>query len=191
MKTFLLIILCIVIIMFIEILIVVKTKFECFVDKPETYIKESNNEYEIKHFKDCSKEIKQEVSKYLNKEWKNETGMNYTEQFIDTTWKFPDAFYVMTDKKGEFMGCSSVDHKYMSYPFISHIYVNEQYRKKGVGEKMFDIVLRHSKNIGHTRVYGWCKDNLVPYYEKFGCEKQSSWKLWKPLVGLNLMTKEL
>ena len=164
---------------------------EKFQEGPDSYIIESTANYDVKPYKECSDIVKKDVAKYLADEWKIETGIDYTEHFIEKTWKFPDALYVMTNKKGEFIGCSSVDHKYMKYPFISHIYVKKPYRKMGYGEKLFDVVLRHSKSVGHEKVYGFCKDELVPYYEGFGCKKEKTSWILKPFVGFNMMTKRL
>ena len=163
---------------------------ERFQATPETYITEKRKEYTIIPFKDVKPDAKLQVINYLNDEWKKDTGITYTEEFVNNTWKFPDALYVMTDKDDDFIGCSGID-RYMSYPFISHIYVKKPYRKKGIGAKLFDVVVQHAKSVGYKTVHGWCKDELVPYYESFNCERCASSTLLKPFLGFNLMKLNL
>jgi GNAT superfamily N-acetyltransferase len=167
----------------------VMTKIENFQADP-VYIIESTDDYVIKPFHMMPEKVKKEVVKNLQNEWAD-TGVTYTNKFIEDTWLYPDALYVMMTKNEEFIGCSGVDRKYMLSPFISHIYVEKKYRKHGYGEKLFDVVLRHAKKHGYKTVKGWCKDELVEYYENFGCEKCSTNWILKPVMGFNLMKKDL
>lgn len=163
-------------------------KIETFTAGEEKYIREVTKDYQIIPFKECSKLVQNDVIKHLRREWQ-ETGVVYTVEFINATWKYPDAIYVMINKDGNFIGCCALDRKYIGYPFISHIYVKKEYRKKGYGEKLFKFIVRYSKHVGHTQVYGFCQDDLVDYYQSFGCTKLSASGLLKPLVGgFNLMT---
>jgi GNAT superfamily N-acetyltransferase len=163
---------------------------ENFESEP-AFITDENDDYTITPFQKVSNDIKEDVINYFNNEWKNKTGITYTEQFINDTWKYPDALYVMTDKDGKLIGTTGLDRQYMSYPFISHIYVTPENRKTGYGEKLFEHILKHAKKVGYKIVRGFCEDKLVPYYEKFGAEKTSWSSLFKPLVGMNLMYKSL
>ncbi len=163
---------------------------ERFKEGPDSYVSESSKDYDIQPYKDLIPEVKKDVIEHFQNEW-GKTGVKYTEQFMENTWKYPDALYVMTNKKGEFIGSAGIDHKYMTYPFISHIYVKKPYRKKGYGEKLFEVVQKHAKKVGHKKVNGWCEDDLVNYYEGLGCERSKTSNVLKPLVGFNLMSKEL
>lgn len=174
---------------FIKIYLLRK-KIEAFEQGNESYVQVKTNNYHIKPFKETNQKTRKDVVQHLQKEWKN-TGITYTESFIEETWKYPDALYVMTDNKGDFIGCAGIDHKYMTYPFISHIYVKKDYRKNGYGQRLFDVVLDHAKSIGHKIVRGWCKDELVDYYVGMGCEKSKTSCLLKPLMGFNLMSKKV
>jgi GNAT superfamily N-acetyltransferase len=168
-----------------------KKSIETFTAGPESYIREVTEEYQIIPFKECSKEVQKDVIEHLQKEWKD-TGVVYTIDFINETWKYPDAIYVMINEEGEFIGCSALDRKYMGYPFISHIYVKKEYRKKGYGEKLFKFIIKYSKHAGHKQVYGFCQNELVDYYKTFGCTKLSATGLLKPFIGgFNLLTLKI
>jgi GNAT superfamily N-acetyltransferase len=189
MKLFLIFItLCILIIILLVLRFLIQN-LENFQVEPPSYITEETEDYSIHPFHQATDKVKKDVVKHLQDEWKD-TGIEYTEAFVEDTWKYPDALYVMTDNKGQLIGCSGIDRKYM-YPFISHIYVKKEYRKKGYGEKMFGVVLEHGKQCGYKCVKGWCKDELVNYYENFGCQKEKGSWLIKPFLGFNLMKKDL
>lgn len=168
-----------------------RKRIENFQAGPESYVTEKTSEYEVKPFKECAEKVKADVIKHLQKEWQ-QTGVKYSIDFVEKTWTYPDAIYVMVNTQGEFIGCSAIDRSYMGYPFISHIYVKKQYRKKGFGEKLFNVVVKHAQKVGHKQVYGFCKDELVDYYKTFGCRRQATSGLLKPLLGdFNLMTLKL
>jgi GNAT superfamily N-acetyltransferase len=138
--------------------------------KDPTYVHIITSDYEIKPYQEQPKSVRLLVSKTLQGEWGNDA-INYTDDFNDKTWKYPDALYVMTDKKGAFKGCAGIDRKYM-LPCISHMYVAKEDRHKGYGKVLFETVVQHAKNVGHSRVHGLCKDHLVDYYTNFGCYKK-------------------
>jgi GNAT superfamily N-acetyltransferase len=162
---------------------------ERFQESHDVTVKIHTNEYDIVSYQETSDKTKQEVLHWFQEEW-GDTGVKYSDRFIETTWKYPSVLYVMTNKSGDFIGCAGLDHKYMM-PFVSHIYVKKEYRKNGYGEKLFEAVLEHSKKLGYTYVQGWCEDSLVKHYEKMGCEKQSFSGVLKPILGFNLMKKTL
>jgi len=55
--------------------------------------------------------------------------------------------------------------------FIFDVIIRQDYRGHGLGEKLIDLVLNHPelKNVKSFELY--CKDDMVPFYEKFGFKK--------------------
>jgi GNAT superfamily N-acetyltransferase len=158
-------------------------------EEQNLYVDVSTDDYDIKPFNYTSEEVKKDVADCFQREW-GDTGVTYTPEFIIETWKYPDALYIVTDKDGNFIGSAGIDRKYF-FPFISHIYVKKEHRKHGYGEKLFEVVLQHGKKVGYKTVNGWCQDELVDYYENLGCKREKSTILLKPLVGFNLMSREV
>lgn len=166
-------------------------KIETFESEP-AYVTKSTREYDIRPFQKTPRETQNQVIQHFNSEWQDKTGVTYSEQFVKDTWKYPDALYVMTEKEsGALVGTTALDRQFMSYPFISHIYVTKEHRKQGRGEELFSHILEHAKKVGYKFVRGFCEDNLVPYYEKFGAEPSAGSSLLKAFIGMTLMSMKV
>lgn len=52
------------------------------------------------------------------------------------------------------------------YPWLSALYVKENYRNKGIGQKLQDFVLTYCKNTGFSQLFLYT--DIDDYYEKTG-----------------------
>jgi GNAT superfamily N-acetyltransferase len=98
-----------------------------------------------------------------------------THEYIKTHWSTSDILYVMTSPDTKFIGCMAVDRKNF-YPFISHLYVTPEYRKKGFGERLLTLGEDYAKEFKFNEVKLWCKKILLPYYTKRGWKVESKTK---------------
>ena len=125
----------------------------------------------------------------LQMQWGDNSNITYDEAFIEKTWKSPAALYVMTDAQGNLVGTVAIDRK-SYFPFISHLYVKPQFRRRGYGSKLLTIAEGHA---AHQYTFGqsklWCPDECVKFYEKRKWRKEKVAWMLKPLTGLTLMTK--
>lgn len=53
---------------------------------------------------------------------------------------------------------------------IEDVVVDSSYRGKGVGEKLIEEINKKAKKIGCYRVSLFCKEELIPFYNKNGYE---------------------
>jgi GNAT superfamily N-acetyltransferase len=160
--------------------------------KVEYFKQNKEQKYIIRPFSQVSYRVKQQVIEALENEWSN-TGIHYNEDFIVETWQYPDILYVMTNmtnNKENFVGCVAIDRKYV-FPFISHLYVQKEYRKKGHGGKLLGIAEKHSNVYKYKSVRLWCQDELIEYYKEHGWQKEGYSWLIEPLTGFTLMSKKL
>lgn len=55
------------------------------------------------------------------------------------------------------------------YPWLANVYVDEEYRNKGIGRKLMESVRENAKhNVGFDEL--WLYTKHINLYEKFGCE---------------------
>jgi|APGre2960657423_1045063.scaffolds.fasta_scaffold00045_23 GNAT superfamily N-acetyltransferase len=85
-------------------------------------------------------------------------------------WKGSDIMYVMITSENQCIGSVAVDRKNFE-PFISYLYVDPQFRKKGYGERLLQHGMDYAKEFKFKEVKLWCKEELIPYYMKYGWEK--------------------
>jgi len=52
--------------------------------------------------------------------------------------------------------------------FIFDVIIAEGYRQKGLGDLILNTILTHERIVGVNHVELYCKETLVPYYEKYG-----------------------
>ena len=60
--------------------------------------------------------------------------------------------------------------------FLGAVGTLPEYRGRGYARKTVDTLAEHFKNEGKA-VYLFCKDSLVPFYEKIGFKKEGSWAI--------------
>lgn len=126
-----------------------------------------NNIYDIVPFQYIDKYNQQVVVKYLQSEWGNKK--NYSIDSILDEWPLIDALYVLTNKnknnKKNVVGFIAIDRKYF-FPFLSHLYVIPEMRKKGYGTILIDFALKTTKIQGFKKCKLWCDKNQIDYYKK-------------------------
>lgn len=85
-------------------------------------------------------------------------------------WVGSDVMYVMITHTNECIGSIAVDRKNFE-PFISYVYVDPKYRKKGYGERLLQHGEDYAREFKFKEVKLWCKEKLIPYYTRYGWEK--------------------
>lgn len=139
----------------------------------------------MEEYGNVSGQIKNKLINNFNEEWGKNT--HYTDRFIKKTWRFPDMLYVLSDSN-IFIGSVAIDCHYI-IPVISHLYVEERYRKKGIGPKLLKYAENHCRSVGYKNIYGFCENSRVNYYKKFGWIVVRWNFLIKPLSGMTMMYK--
>ncbi len=59
------------------------------------------------------------------------------------------------------------DNKY--FPWISTVFVDEEYRGKRISQQMIEAVIEYAKNCGFSHVY--IPSDMTGFYEKYGFKK--------------------
>ena len=120
--------------------------------------------FEILPFNRIEKSIRTDLINLLNETFKD---TKYTEQFIRLNWQGLNIFYVMITTENKLVGCIAIDRRNMN-PFISNLYILEEYRNKGYGKYLINYSNKYIKRLGYTYSRLWCDDNLKSYYENNG-----------------------
>lgn len=139
----------------------------------------------IEEYSNVDGQIKIKLINNFNEEWGKNT--HYTDQFIKRTWIFPDILYVLSDRN-RFIGSVAIDCHYI-LPVISHLYVEERYRKNGIGPKLLKYAENHCRSVGYKNIYGFCEDFRVNYYKKFGWSVVKWNFICRGVLGKTLMYK--
>lgn len=89
--------------------------------------------------------------------------------YILENWRGSDVFYVMVGPGtgGDFIGAVAVDRKNFE-PFMSHLYVDEAFRRKGYGERLIEHAIEYARAFKFKTLSLWCEGALIPYYHKIG-----------------------
>lgn len=95
---------------------------------------------------------------------------NMKREDILEQWTGSDVMYVMITHMNECIGSIAVDRKNFD-PFISYVYVDPAYRKKGYGERLLQHGEDYAREFKFKEVKLWCKQELIPYYTRYGWEK--------------------
>jgi predicted GNAT family acetyltransferase len=90
-----------------------------------------------------------------------------SKHYITENWNGSDIMYVMISKDNKFIGTVAVDRKNFD-PYISHLFVDPTFRKKGYGERLLDHGIDYARLFKFDAVKIWCVDSLVPYYSSKG-----------------------
>lgn len=124
---------------------------------------------EIKPFQECPTQIKDMVCNHIFTEWSKETKVNNVNEaytYITSNWTGGDIFYVLYNNH-RLIGLVAVDRK-LFYPYISHLYVIKEERKKGYGKMLIDFSIEYINKLQFNEARLWCEIKLVPYYTKLG-----------------------
>lgn len=91
--------------------------------------------------------------------------------YILENWKGSDVMYVIIS--GNLcIGSVAVDRKNFE-PFISHLYVDVDYRKKGYGKRLLEHGIEYARSFKFNTVKLWCEEAMVPYYLSHGWTKDN------------------
>ncbi len=104
---------------------------------------------------------------YKNEWWTNTRSKEEVIKMLqNTTFVFG-----IVNKDNELIAFSRVMSDKVYKAFIFDVIVRQDYRGQGLGEKLIQMVLNHAelKNVKSFELY--CKDEMVPFYEKFGFKK--------------------
>lgn len=127
-----------------------------------TALQVDSTNYKILPFKKVSPDIQEIVAiklKTLNPK--------ITKHYILENWNGSDIIYVMISNDNRFIGTVGVDRKNFD-PYISHLFVDTIFRKKGYGERLLEHGIEYAKLFKFDEIKLWCVDRLVPYYASKG-----------------------
>lgn len=123
--------------------------------------------------------IKLQCCQYLLDEWGDENNVGTIVQqddFIKHHWSNSDALYILTKKyhhsDSKFIGCVAIDRTKF-YPYLSHLYIIPEYRKKGMGKFLLEFVEKYTSKSGFSEIRLWCNPSLFLYYNKLGYIEES------------------
>lgn len=122
---------------------------------------ESSN-YKILPFKKVHPDMQEIVATKLKS-----LNPKMTKHYILENWIGSEIMYVMISKDDRFIGSVAVDRKNFE-PYISHLFVDTVFRKKGYGERLLEHGIEYSRLFKFEDVKLWCVDSLVPYYASKG-----------------------
>ena len=131
----------------------------------------SDGDVVIKQFNECNKEIQYKIAEYIFSEWKQEIGIKDVYgalEFIERHWSSTDVFYVMMKHDTEeLIGCVGIDRDNF-YPYISHLYIIPEHRKKNHSLTLMKFSEKIIKDMSFTEARLWCVSSLKDFYEKQG-----------------------
>ena len=78
--------------------------------------------------------------------------------------------------------CSNKENFNVGLVWISNLYVEVSYRHKGIGTKLMNRAIDTCKKLSITKLYLYCKPELIPFYKRFGAEDAN-----QEMNGYNLM----
>lgn len=108
---------------------------------------------------------------------------NTVEQMTEDGFgKNPVYGLLVAESAGEIIGMAIYYTKYSTWKgmglFLEDLVVNEKYRKKGAGKKLFDAVVQEAKNMRartmHWQVLDW-NTPAIDFYKKYDCSFESEW----------------
>ncbi len=127
-------------------------------------------------FPQCSDALQRTTSEHIFREWGKDLQVSSVDEclaIIRRQWSTAgDSMYVMSQSAreghaAEFIGCVAVDRKQF-YPYISHLYVHPDHRKRGFGQQLVEHGVKHAAACKFSEVKLWCERKLLPFYEGLG-----------------------
>lgn len=118
-------------------------------------------------------EYKEKAIKYIHSKWGDKNNYNLFDNCIShsiTTLNPLPLWYLLEDK-GKIIGCVGlITNDFISrmdlYPWLCSLYVDSQYRGKGLGKKLISRVSSDARKLGFPKIY--LSTKLNGYYEKLG-----------------------
>ena len=124
----------------------------------------------IRPYQEAPSKLQERAAEGLLRQWGASLGISSVLDmmlYISRNWSTTDVLYVMSDAD-RFVGCVAVDRKQF-YPFLSNLYVDEEFRGKNNGERLLHFAERYvSDELHFQQARLWCADDLVDYYAKRG-----------------------
>lgn len=127
-----------------------------------TALQVDSSNYKIIPFKKVSPDMQEIVAVKLKS-----LNPKMSPHYIHENWNGSDIMYVMISKDDKFIGTVGVDRKNFD-PYISHLFVDTVFRKKGYGERLLDHAIEYARLFKFEMVKLWCVDALIPYYASKG-----------------------
>ena len=163
---------------------------------PNKKIKADAVKGKILQFKNCPTEIQTMIAHALINIWKDDFKLKkiHTYQgvinfilhnFVDKN----NSFFVLFDDDDEFISTFAIDTENFA-PYISHIFVNPNLRKRGFGKKTLKYAEKYISKLGFDSSNLWCNEELIIFYKKQGynvdsplrvSESKTVWKMIKNL----------
>lgn len=145
---------------------------------------------------DCTLDVRRAVAQHLVETWHAETGgvVGSTPQeataFIEKHWSTADVMYVLT-VGGAYVGAVVVDRKNM-VPCVSHLMVKPEHRGQGFGQALMECAEAYvTRCLAFSVVKLWCRDALVPFYERQGYRRAEQNKGCDAVKNTIVMEKRL
>lgn len=143
---------------------------------------------EAKHFAECSSDIQDQVAATLFEEWRADLAKQAVQSPADfkdmilknfATWNTAKAAFLIFFEElpqkaiGQhipFLGTISFQYTIASAfsPCFANLYIHPARRKHGYGKILVGFAERYMKKKRMKRLYLWCHEHLVAYYEKQG-----------------------
>ncbi|MCC5910010.1 MAG: GNAT family N-acetyltransferase [Clostridiaceae bacterium] len=127
----------------------------------------------IKHLSEC-KEHMDLVTHWLWREWGNEKNYRSYKSIIENSLSednLPQTFVALIDDKPVgtvgLWRCDLMSRQDL-YPWLASLYVEPDYRGQGIGTKLQNFLVEHSKELGYEEIFLYTE--LMDYYEKTGWE---------------------
>lgn len=126
---------------------------------------------EIKLLSEC-REYQTQIVDWLWKEWGNEKNYERYKMIIEHSMdpdNLPQTFVAVEDGKAVatigLWRCDLMSRQDL-FPWLASLYVDPEYRSRGIGKKLQDFIIRYCKEKNYETVYLYT--DLVDYYEKTG-----------------------
>lgn len=139
--------------------------------------------------------LKKETAKRLLKCWKNElyechevATVQQCVRHMNEYWRSIDVIhrnvFFVVHRNDEFVGCVGVDYYAKTGgTYIVYLFVDEKYRKNGIGTELIELAIKHVASGGCSIVGLWCEDDLVQFYRNRG--------FWWSGFGKNVMYRNI
>lgn len=112
----------------------------------------------ISIYQQLSQDMKIKFINHVSKEWPH-----LTDEMIQKTWSCGTDIMYVYHNNNNVIGCVAIDRLAFN-PYISHLYVVENERKKGHGHMLLKTAEFCIKQMGFSESRLSCHEELLPYY---------------------------